>query len=40
VAVVGQNLLDPRHPEFTPTLAGSKQTEIERAVYGVVTLRS
>lgn len=39
LAVVGQNLLDDRHPEFYPTTIGTQRTEVERSVYGKVTLR-
>jgi iron complex outermembrane receptor protein len=35
LSVVGQNLLDARHPEF----AGNSGIELERAVYGTATLR-
>jgi iron complex outermembrane receptor protein len=35
-AVVGQNLLDDRHPEFAPTFIGTQQTEVQRSVYGTV----
>jgi iron complex outermembrane receptor protein len=34
-AIVGQNLLDKRHPEFLA--AGAVGTEIPRSVYGKVT---
>lgn len=36
LAIVGQNLLDDRHPEFAPTFIGTQQTEVERSVYGTV----
>lgn len=36
LSVVGQNLLDDRHPEFG---APASRTEIERGVYGKVTCR-
>ena len=36
VAVVGQNLLDPEHPEFG---APATRKEIQRSVYGKVTCR-
>jgi len=39
LAIVGQNLLDNQHPEFTPTFIPTRQTEIERGVYGKITLR-
>jgi iron complex outermembrane recepter protein len=38
-AIVGQNLLDDRHPEFAPTFVGTQQTEVERSVYGTVVWR-
>jgi iron complex outermembrane receptor protein len=38
-AIVGQNLLDDRHPEFAPTFIGTQQTEVERSVYGTVVWR-
>ena len=34
LAVVGQNLLDPRHPEFG---APASRREVERSLYGKVT---
>jgi iron complex outermembrane receptor protein len=39
IAIVGQNLLDDRHPEFAPTFIGTQQTEVERSVYGTVVWR-
>jgi iron complex outermembrane receptor protein len=38
-SVVGQNLLDDRHPEFSPGIIQTSQAEIERAVYGKITFR-
>jgi iron complex outermembrane receptor protein len=38
-AIVGQNLLDDRHPEFAPTFVGTQKTEVERSVYGTVLWR-
>jgi len=38
-ALVGQNLLDDRHPEFAPTFIGTPQTEVQRSVYGTVLWR-
>ena len=29
-AIVGQNLLDDRHPEFSPTFIGTQKTEVEK----------
>jgi len=37
LSVVGQNLLDDRHPEFEPELIDTIATQIERSVYGKVT---
>lgn len=37
VSIVGQNLLDERHPEFVPSNPSAR--EIERGVYGRVTWR-
>jgi len=39
ISVVGQNLLDDRHPEFAPTFIGTQQTQVERSVYGMVVWR-
>ncbi len=39
IAIVGQNLLDDRHPEFAPTFIGTQQTEVERSIYGTVVWR-
>jgi iron complex outermembrane receptor protein len=38
VSLVGQNLLDERHKEFTPFLY-QQQTEIGRSVYAGVSFR-
>ena len=38
LALVGQNLLEPRHAEFGAAPDGT-QNEIPRAVYGRITLR-
>jgi iron complex outermembrane recepter protein len=38
-AVVGQNLLHERHREFSPSFIATRETEIERGVYGKVTVR-
>ncbi len=35
-AIVGQNLLDDRHPEFAPTFIGTQQTEVQRSVFGTI----
>jgi iron complex outermembrane recepter protein len=37
LAVVGQNLLDPHHPEIGPTFLQTQMTEVQRSVYGKVT---
>jgi iron complex outermembrane receptor protein len=37
-SIVGQNLLDDKHPEFAAPLHGAAN-EIERAVYGKISLR-
>ncbi|PYJ03659.1 MAG: TonB-dependent receptor, partial [Verrucomicrobia bacterium] len=34
LAIVGQNLLDSRHPEFSPSFINTQRTEVERGVYG------
>ena len=39
ISVVGQNLLDDRHPEFAPSIIPSPRTEVQRGVYGKVTFR-
>jgi iron complex outermembrane receptor protein len=39
LTVVGQNLLDKQHPEFSPSFIATRQTEIERGVYGKITWR-
>jgi iron complex outermembrane receptor protein len=38
-SVVGQNLLDDRHPEFKPTVIPVQNTEVQRGVYGKITFR-
>jgi iron complex outermembrane recepter protein len=37
LSIVGQNLLDDRHPEFRPTIVVTQTTEVERSVYGKIT---
>lgn len=37
--IVGQNLLDNHHPEFTPEILDSLATEVERSGYGGATWR-
>lgn len=38
-AVVGRNLLDPHHREFAPVVIGSKNVEVDRAIYAKLTVR-
>ncbi|HEX2099722.1 MAG TPA: TonB-dependent receptor, partial [Candidatus Synoicihabitans sp.] len=38
-SLVGQNLLDRAHPEFKPSFFGTQATEVQRSIFGVVTLR-
>jgi iron complex outermembrane receptor protein len=37
LSIVGQNLLDDRHPEFTPTIIPTQATEVQRGIYGKIT---
>ncbi len=39
VFIVGQNLLDSQHPEFTPKYLATRPTEVQRGVYAGVTWR-
>jgi hypothetical protein len=41
LAVVGQNLLQPHHYEYSPAAAsfGQEVTEVPRGVYGIATWR-
>jgi iron complex outermembrane receptor protein len=39
LAIVGQNLLDDRHPEFQSVLIPTERTEVQQSVYGKVTWR-
>jgi iron complex outermembrane receptor protein len=39
IAIVGQNLLDSQHQEFTASPGFSKASEIPRSVYGKLTMR-
>jgi iron complex outermembrane receptor protein len=40
LSVVGQNLLDPHHPEWSSdTFLASYPTQVERSVYGKITWR-
>jgi iron complex outermembrane receptor protein len=38
ISVVGQNLLNSRHPEFRAELLESMASEVERSIYGKITL--
>ena len=38
-AIVGQNLLDSQHPEFGSSFIATPPVEIQRAVYGKITLK-
>ena len=38
LSLVGQNLFDSGHPEFNPDFIFSIPTEVERSIYGKVTL--
>lgn len=38
-AIVGQNLLDDRHPEFAPSFIRTQPTEVQRGVYTKITWR-
>src|SRR5262245_60826229 len=37
-SIVGQNLYDGHHLEFTPELINTTPTEVERSVYGMITV--
>jgi iron complex outermembrane receptor protein len=37
LAIVGQNFLDDRHPEFQAVLIPTERTEVQQSVYGKVT---
>lgn len=39
LSVVGRNLLDPQHQEFSPFLFSSRNVEVDRTVYAKITLR-
>ena len=38
LAIVGQNLIDDHHLEFIPEFIDTAPTEVERGVYGKITL--
>ena len=37
LSIVGQNLLDDRHPEFAPTIIPTQRTESQRSVFGKIS---
>ena len=37
ISVVGQNLLDSQHGEYSPTFLGTPRVEIQRGVYGMIS---
>lgn len=37
LSIVGQNLLDDRHPEFAPTIIPTQRTESQRSIFGKIT---
>jgi iron complex outermembrane receptor protein len=39
LAIIGRNLLDAHHREFSPELLVFRRVEVDRAVYGKLTLR-
>jgi len=39
IALIGRDLLDNRHPEFTPSNVATLTTEVERSVFGKITWR-
>lgn len=39
VSLVGQNLLDTHHPEFSQSIVSTTPTEVQRSVYGKVTMK-
>jgi iron complex outermembrane recepter protein len=39
ISIVGQNLLDSHHPEFTASFIDTQATEVEYSVYGKVTYK-
>jgi iron complex outermembrane recepter protein len=36
--LVGRNLVEPSHPEFSPEIIAASPSEVERSVYGRITL--
>ena len=39
LAIIGRNLLHAHHPEFSPTVITTRNDQVDRAVYGKITLR-
>ena len=39
LSLVGQNLLEPRHREFSPSFIQTQRAEIQRGIFGKITLR-
>ena len=39
LSIVGQNLLDPRHPEFTPAFVKQPPSEVPRSIYLKLTIK-
>ena len=39
IALIGRNILDPRHREAAPQVISANRVEVDRAVYAKVTLR-
>jgi len=39
LAIVGQNLLEAQHREFSPSFINTQQIAVQRGVYGKLTLR-
>ncbi len=39
LSIVGRNLLDDRHPEFAASALQTQRTEVERSVFGQVSIR-
>ena len=37
LSIIGQNLIDSRHPEYLPDFINTQPTEVERSIYGRVT---
>ena len=38
VELVGRNLVEPSHPEFSPEIVATSPSEVERSVYGKISL--